>query len=51
LVTLALQFYKGEAHGAAEWGPARVAAEMKEFFGVTIDPKSWTRDWLGLWES
>ncbi|MDP9514674.1 hypothetical protein [Pseudomonas protegens] len=51
LVTLALQSYKGEAHGAAEWGPARVASEMKEFFGVTIDPKNWTRDWLGLWES
>ncbi|PNG31531.1 hypothetical protein [Pseudomonas protegens] len=51
LVTLALQSYKGEAHGAAEWGPARVASEMKEFFGVTIDPKNWTRDWLELWES
>ncbi|MCO7610576.1 hypothetical protein NJH83_10070 [Pseudomonas chlororaphis] len=51
LVTLAQQSYKGEAHGAAEWGPARVASEMKEFFGVTIDPKNWTRDWLALWES
>ncbi|MBB1617023.1 hypothetical protein A9978_31700 [Pseudomonas sp. UMC65] len=51
LVTLALQSYKGEAHGAVEWGPARVASEMKEFFGVTIDPKNWTRDWLELWES
>lgn len=29
----------------------RVAAEMDAFFGVTIDPKNWTRDWLGLWES
>ena len=28
LVTMALQSYKGEVHGAAEWGPARVAAEM-----------------------
>lgn len=51
LVTLALQSYKGEVQGAAEWGPARVAAEMDAFFGVTIDPKNWTRDWLGLWES
>ncbi|MGH8351200.1 MAG: hypothetical protein ACRES5_32235 [Pseudomonas sp.] len=51
LVTLALQSYKGEVSGAAEWGPARVAAEMNAFFGVTIDPKNWTRDWLGLWES
>lgn len=51
LVTLALQSYKGEVHGAAEWGPAKVAAEMNSFFGVTIDPKNWTRDWLDLWES
>jgi hypothetical protein len=51
LVTLALQSYKGEVQGAAEWGPARVSAEMDAFFGVTIDPKNWTRDWLGLWES
>lgn len=51
LVTLALQSYKGEVVGVAEWGPARVAAEMKAFFGVTIDPKNWTRDWLDLWES
>ena len=51
LVTLALQSYKGEVHGAAEWGPARVAAEMNTFFGVTIDPKNWARDWLYLWES
>ena len=51
LVTLALQSYKGEVVGAAEWGPARVAAGMKTFFGVTIDPKNWTRDWLDLWES
>ena len=50
LVTMALQSYKGEVVGAAEWGPARVAAEMKNFFGVTIDPKNWTRDWLDLWE-
>lgn len=50
LVTLALQSYKAQVSGAAEWGPARVAAEMKEFFGVTIDPKNWTRDWLDLWQ-
>ncbi|MNE92624.1 hypothetical protein D3C81_2071010 [compost metagenome] len=37
--------------GAAEWGPARVAAEMKDFFGVSIEPKHWSRDWLDLWES
>ena len=51
LVTLALQSYKGEVAGCAEWGPARVAAEMLTFFGVTIDPKNWTRDWFDLWES
>ncbi|WLG53700.1 MULTISPECIES: hypothetical protein [Pseudomonas] len=51
LVTLALQSYKGEVVGTAEWGPARITAEMKTFFGVTIDPKNWTRDWLDLWES
>ncbi|MOA39677.1 hypothetical protein D3C78_1614780 [compost metagenome] len=51
LVTLALQSYKAQVSGAAEWGPARVAAEMKDFFGVTIDPKNWTRDWLDLWET
>ncbi|MEO6675795.1 MAG: hypothetical protein ABIO21_00345 [Pseudomonas sp.] len=51
LVTLALQSYKGEVAGSVEWGPARVAAEMNTFFGVTIDPKNWTRDWLDLWES
>lgn len=51
LVTLALQSYKGEVAGSAEWGPARVSAEMLTFFGVTIDPKNWTRDWLDLWES
>lgn len=37
LVTMALQSYKGGVHGAAEWGPARVAEEMNAFFGVTID--------------
>ncbi|MHA6138497.1 hypothetical protein ACX3YC_13815 [Pseudomonas mohnii] len=51
LVTMALQSYKGEVHGAAEWGPARVAAEMSAFFGVSIEPKHWNRDWLDLWES
>lgn len=51
LVTLALQSYKGEVAGSPEWGPARVAAEMNTFFGVSIDPKNWTRDWLDLWES
>jgi hypothetical protein len=51
LITIALQSYKGEVHGAAEWGPTRVAAEMNSFFGVTIDPKNWTRDCLDLWES
>jgi hypothetical protein len=50
LVTMALQSYKGEVTGAAEWGPARVAAEMHAFFGVTIEPKHWNRDWLDLWE-
>jgi hypothetical protein len=51
LVTLALQSYKAQVSGAAEWGPARVAAEMNSFFGVMIDPRNWTRDWLDLWEA
>jgi len=51
LVTMALQSYKGEVSGAPEWGPARVAAEMKDFFGVSIEPKHWNRDWLALWKS
>lgn len=51
LVTMALQSYKGEVSGAAEWGPARVATEMKDFFGVSIEPKHWNRDWLELWDS
>lgn len=51
LVTLALQSYKGEVQGAAEWGAARVASEMNAFFGVTIEPKHWNRDWLALWDS
>ncbi|WP_237143015.1 MULTISPECIES: hypothetical protein [Pseudomonas] len=24
---------------------------MKTFFGVSIEPKHWNRDWLELWES
>lgn len=51
LVTMALQSYKGEVHGAAEWGPARVAAEMMEFFGVSVDQNNWNRDWRDLWIS
>jgi hypothetical protein len=51
LVTLALQSYKQGALGGEEWGPARIADEMKAFFGVSIDPKNWTRDWAALWES
>ena len=51
LVTLALQSYKGEVHGAAEWGPARVAAEMMEFFGASVDQNNWNRDWRDLWVS
>ncbi|PIF47791.1 hypothetical protein CLU80_0011 [Pseudomonas sp. 29] len=51
LVTLALQSYKGEVQGSAEWGPARVAAEMHAFFGVSIEPKHWNRDWITLWDS
>ncbi len=51
LVTLALQSYKGEVHGAAEWGPARVAAEMMTFFGVSVDQNNWNRDWRDLWVS
>jgi hypothetical protein len=51
LVTLALQSYKGEVHGAAEWGPARVATEMMVFFGASVDQNNWNRDWRDLWIS
>ncbi|CAI8933334.1 hypothetical protein KKQ10_27180 [Pseudomonas sp. MG-9] len=51
LVTLALQSYKGEVQGAAEWGPARVAAEMMAFFGASVDQNNWNRDWRDLWVS
>lgn len=51
LVTMALQSYKGEVNGSAEWGPARVAAEMMEFFGVSVDQNNWNRDWRDLWIS
>jgi hypothetical protein len=51
LVTLALQSYKGEVQGASEWGPARVASEMMEFFGVSVDQNNWNRDWRDLWVS
>jgi hypothetical protein len=51
LVTLALQSYKQGALGGEGWGPARIADEMKAFFGVSIEPKHWSRDWSSLWES
>jgi len=40
LVTLALQSYKGEVHGAAE---------MMTFFGASVDQNNWNRDWRDLW--
>lgn len=49
LVTMALQSYKSEVRGAPSWGPARVVSEIREFFGVDIDARNWTRDWLELW--
>lgn len=51
LVTVALQSYKAEVHGGAEWGPARIAEELFEFYGISIEPKHWNRDWLSLWKS
>lgn len=49
LVTPALQSFKCEVTGASEWGPARVADFLKEFYGVAIDQKNWSRDWLPTW--
>ncbi|MEB0078025.1 hypothetical protein QN386_22280 [Pseudomonas sp. CCI3.2] len=49
MVTVALQSYKAEVHGGQQWGPARVTEAMMEFYGVTIEPKHWNRDWLTLW--
>ncbi|WP_040263703.1 hypothetical protein [Pseudomonas massiliensis] len=51
LITMALQSYKSEVRGGPQWGPARVAEDIQAFFGVSIDPKNWTRDWLDLWDS
>jgi hypothetical protein len=51
MVTVALQSYKVEIHGGAEWGPARIAEAMLEFYGITIDPKNWNRDWIVVWSS
>lgn len=51
LITMALQSYKSEVRGLSAWGPARVVGGIKEFFGVDIDAKNWTRDWLDLWEN
>ena len=39
-MTLALQSYKGEVHGAAE---------MMTFFGALVDQNNWNRDWRDLW--
>ncbi|MEB0008642.1 hypothetical protein QN412_03000 [Pseudomonas sp. RTB3] len=50
LVTAALQSFKSEVTGAPEWGPARVTEEMREFFGLSIDPNNWNRDWKPAWE-
>ncbi|NMX84372.1 hypothetical protein HBO11_02220 [Pseudomonas sp. WS 5010] len=49
LITFALQSYKLEAHGGAQWGPARVAEGMLKIYGVTIEPKHWDRDWKDIW--
>lgn len=51
LLTIALQSYKVESTGAAEWAPARVAVALKEFYGVVIEPKHWNRDWLEIWSA
>jgi hypothetical protein len=49
LITIALQSYKSEVHGGAEYGPARVADGMKKIYGINIDPGNWDRDWLSIW--
>ncbi|MBD1590225.1 hypothetical protein [Pseudomonas typographi] len=51
LITMALQSYKSEVRGGPQWGPARVAEDIHSFFGVSIDPKNWTRDWMDLWDA
>ncbi|PTQ70298.1 hypothetical protein [Pseudomonas sp. GV071] len=50
LVTIALQSYKAQVCGSEQWGPARVAGEMKAFYGIQIAPANWSRDWKGLWD-
>ncbi len=49
MITVALQSYKVEAHGGAQWGPARVADGMLKLYGVHIEPKVWDRDWKDVW--
>lgn len=49
MITVALQSYKAEVHGGAEWGPARVADSMLKIYGVSIEPKVWNRDWKDVW--
>lgn len=50
LVIAALQSFKSEVTGAPEWGPARVTEELRAFFGLSIDPNNWNRDWKPTWE-
>jgi hypothetical protein len=50
LVTAALHSFKCEVTGASEWGPARVAEEMKAFYGLAVDPNNWNRDWKPTWD-
>jgi hypothetical protein len=50
LITVALQSYKAEVHGGAQWGPARVADGMLKLYGITIEPKVWNRDWKEVWD-
>lgn len=50
LVTATLQSFKCEVTGAPEWGPARVAEEMKAFYGLALDQNNWNRDWKPLWD-
>jgi hypothetical protein len=49
LVTAALQSFKCEVTGAPEWGPARVADELKTFYGLEVDQNNWNRDWRPSW--
>lgn len=51
MVLPALQSYRGEVNGGRdEWGPARVATFVAEWYGEAINTSQWQRDWAPIWD-